>query len=105
MTSNEHAANAATVIIGETVRPGCEEAFLAWQQGLNSAASHYPGFIAAEINPPTPSQSQWSLIYRFDSLANLRAWINSGTRQDKLAEGQRYLECPSTQQIVTGGAA
>ena len=22
---------------------GCEEAFMSWQQGLNSAASHYPG--------------------------------------------------------------
>jgi uncharacterized protein len=104
MTSKECTDNVATVIIGETVRPGCEEAFLTWQQRLNAAASRYPGFIAAEINPPTPSQPQWSLIYRFDSLPNLRAWINSATRQDRLAEGQRYLECPSTQQIITGGA-
>jgi uncharacterized protein len=97
--------DAATVIIGETVRAGCEEAFLAWQQRLNSAASHYPGFIAAEINPPTPSQRHWSLIYRFDSVPNLQAWINSATRQDALADGRRYLECPSTQQIVAGGSA
>ena len=61
MTSEERTDNIATVIIGETVRPGCEEAFLSWQHGLNSAASHYPGFIAAEINPPTPVQPQWSL--------------------------------------------
>jgi uncharacterized protein len=104
MTSNESADNVATVIIGETVRPGCEEAFLAWQHRLNAAASHYPGFIAAEINPPTPAQPEWSLIYRFDSLPNLQAWINSGTRQDGLAEGRNYLDGPSTQQIVTGGA-
>ncbi|CQD16866.1 antibiotic biosynthesis monooxygenase [Mycobacterium lentiflavum] len=104
MTSKETTDNVATVIIGETVRPGCEEAFLTWQQRLNIAASHYPGFIAAEINPPTPLQPQWSLIYRFDSLPNLRAWINSATRQDGLTEGQRYLECPSTQQVITGGA-
>jgi antibiotic biosynthesis monooxygenase (ABM) superfamily enzyme len=105
MTSEELVDNVATVIIGEKVRPGCEQAFLSWQQGLNSAASHYPGFIAAEINPPSPSQSQWSLIYRFDSLPNLRAWINSATRQDRLAEGRRYLDGPPTQQVVTGGAS
>jgi uncharacterized protein len=104
MTSKERTDDVATVIIGETVRAGCEEGFLAWQQRLNAAASDYPGFIAAEIIPPTPSQPQWSLIYRFDSLPNLRAWINSATRQDLLAEGQRYLECPSTQQVITGGA-
>jgi antibiotic biosynthesis monooxygenase (ABM) superfamily enzyme len=105
MTTEKVTDNAATVIIGQTVRPGCEEAFLSWQQRLNGAASRYPGFIAAEINPPTPSQPQWSLIYRFDSLPNLRAWINSATRQDGLAEGRRYLDGPPTQQVVTGGAS
>ena len=104
MTTEKLADNVATVIIGESVRPGCEEAYLSWQHGLNSAASGYPGFIAAEVNPPTVGQMQWSLIYRFDSIPNLRAWINSATRQDRLAEGQRYLDGPSTQQIVTGGA-
>jgi uncharacterized protein len=105
MTTEKPANNAATVIIGETVRPGCEEAFLSWQHGLNSVASHYPGFIAAEVTPPTPMQPQWSVIYRFDSIPNLRAWINSATRQDRLAEGRRYLDGPATQQILTGGAA
>src|SRR5882757_1950396 len=105
MTSEQRSDNVATVIIGEKVRPGCEEAFLAWQHALNEAASHYPGFIAAEINPPTPVQPQWSLIYRFDSVPNLQAWINSATRQERLAEGMRYLDGPSTQQVVTGGAS
>ncbi|WP_063064687.1 antibiotic biosynthesis monooxygenase [Nocardia violaceofusca] len=99
------AGHAATVIIGEKVRPGCEEAFLAWQHGLNSMAAQYPGFIAAEIDPPAHPRAQWSLIYRFDSIPNLRAWINSATRQDSLAEGRRYLDGPPTQQIVTGAAA
>ena len=104
MTTEKPADNAATVIIGEKVRPGCEEAFLSWQHGLNSAAARYPGFIAAEITPPTPGQPYWSVIYRFDSIANLQAWINSATRQDRLGEGRRYLDGPATQQIVTGAA-
>ncbi|MBU3064437.1 antibiotic biosynthesis monooxygenase [Nocardia sp. NEAU-G5] len=104
MTREKPAVDVATVIIGETVRPGCEKAFRSWAEGLNGTAAHYPGFIAAEINPPTPTQSQWSVIYRFDSIPNLRAWINSAARQDRLAEGQRYLDGPATQQIVTGAA-
>ena len=105
MTPEKLADNAATVIIGENVRPGCEKAYVSWQQEVNSAASHYPGFIAAEINSPTSVQPHWSVIYRFDSIANLRAWINSATRQDRLAERGRYCDGPPTQQIVTGGAA
>jgi len=104
MTPERLVDNAATVIIGENVRPGCEKGFVSWQQEVNAAASHYPGFIAAEINSPTSVQPHWSVIYRFDSIPNLRAWINSATRQDRLAERRRYCDGPSTQQIVTGGA-
>ncbi|RMI32633.1 antibiotic biosynthesis monooxygenase [Nocardia stercoris] len=105
MPSGAPADHAATVIIGEQVRPGCEAAFLSWQHELNSAAARYPGFIAAHVDPPTPGRAQWSTIYRFDSIPNLRAWINSATRQDSLAVGRRYLEGLPTQQIVTGDAA
>ena len=104
MTTDNPTDNAATVILGESVRPGCEEAFMSWQHGINDAASHYPGFIAAETNLPTAVQPHWSVIYRFDSIANLLAWVNSATRQDRLAEGRGFVDRPPTQQIVTGAA-
>ena len=105
MTSDKLTDHAAAIIIGEAVRPGCEGAFVSWQEELNSAASGYSGFTGAEINPPTAEQSRWSVIYRFDSIANLQAWINSATRQHLLAEKQRYCDGPATHQIVTGAAA
>src|SRR5215217_5792251 len=104
MTTGKVTGNVATVIIGETIRPGCEEAFVSWQQDLNRAAAGYPGFIGAEINSPTSAQQDWTVIYRFDSIANLQAWVNSATRQDRLAEAQGYRDGPPTQQIIKGGA-
>lgn len=104
MTSEITSDNAVTVMIGENVRPGCEKAYVSWQQDVNSAASRYPGFIAAEINSPTSVQPHWSVIYRFDSIANLRTWINSATRQERLAERGRYCDGPATQEILMGGA-
>ena len=92
MTTERVVDNAATVIIGERVRPGREKAFVAWQQEVNSAASRYPGFIAAEINSPTSVQQHWSVTYRFDSIPNLQAWINSATRHDRLAERRLYCD-------------
>ena len=97
------AGAAATVIIGQTVRPGCEQAFEAWQTDMNSRAATYPGFIGAQINPPTAVQSDWVVVYRFDSVAHVQAWINSATRQERLAEGQQYFEGPGTQQVISGG--
>jgi antibiotic biosynthesis monooxygenase (ABM) superfamily enzyme len=96
--------NAVTVIIGQRVLPGVEQQFLAWQHEVNEAASGYPGFVAAEVNPPMADQPDWVVIYRFDSIANLRAWLNSSTRQERTAVGTQYFDGPPTQQIV-GGAA
>jgi uncharacterized protein len=96
--------NVVTVIIGLRVRLGTEKKFLTWQHGLNDAASCYPGFIGAEVTAPDDGQSDWTVIYRFDSPANLRAWLDSSTRLKGMADGRQYLDGPATQQIL-GGAA
>jgi antibiotic biosynthesis monooxygenase (ABM) superfamily enzyme len=102
MQTKDVTENAVTVIIGQHIRPGADKDFLTWQHGLNDAASCYPGFIDAEVTPPTDDRSEWMVIYRFDSAANLRAWLNSATRLERLASGEQYLDGPATQQIVGG---
>jgi antibiotic biosynthesis monooxygenase (ABM) superfamily enzyme len=104
MQTQDITDNAVTVIIGQRVRPGTEQQFLAWQHDVNDAASGYPGFVGAEVTAPTGAEPDWVVIYRFDSIANLRAWLNSSTRQDRMAIGSQYFDGPPTQQIV-GGAA
>jgi antibiotic biosynthesis monooxygenase (ABM) superfamily enzyme len=71
---------------------------------MNREASKYPGFIGAEVNGPTSVQPDWTVVYRFDSVAHVQAWINSATRQERLAGGQQYFDGPGTQQVVGGGA-
>ncbi|MFB7241052.1 antibiotic biosynthesis monooxygenase [Streptomyces populi] len=93
----------ATAIIGQKVLPGKEREYESWQEGLNAAAAGYPGFLGAEISAPTPLQPDWVVVYRFDSVAHLQAWINSGTRQTHLDAGAQYFDGPATQQVVSSG--
>jgi antibiotic biosynthesis monooxygenase (ABM) superfamily enzyme len=102
MQTKDVTENAVTVIIGQRVRAGTEKDFLTWQHGLNNAASRYPGFVGADVTAPTDDQSDWVVIYRFDSAPNLRAWLNSSTRLERLATGGQYLDGPATQQVVGG---
>ena len=104
MDLRKSAGTAATVIIGQKVRSGCEQEFEVWQTDMNTRASTYPGFLGAEINPPTAVQSDWVVVYRFDSVAHVQAWINSATRQELLATGARFFDGPGTQQVISGGA-
>ncbi|QES51582.1 antibiotic biosynthesis monooxygenase [Streptomyces venezuelae] len=93
----------ATVIIGHRVFPGREEQYEAWQKGVNAAAAAYPGHLGAEISPPTPLQPDWVVVYRFDSVAHLQAWLNSSTRQRLLDMAKDYFDGPATQQYISGG--
>lgn len=104
MATNESLDTTATVIIGQKVRPGCESAFEEWQKDLNHEAAAFPGFIGAEINPPTAVQPDWVVVYRFDSIAHVLAWQNSAVRQDRLARGAQYFDGPATQQVLGGRA-
>jgi antibiotic biosynthesis monooxygenase (ABM) superfamily enzyme len=97
--------NAVTVIFGQPVHRGIEKEFLAWQHEVNDAASGYPGFVGAEIAAPNQAHSDWVVIYRFDSVANLHAWLDSSTRQEQLAIGSQYFDGTPTQQIVGGAAS
>ena len=105
MTGRELTDHAATVVIGQKVKPERAEDFLVWQDDMNRVASRFPGFVTAEVTPPTANQPDWVVVYRFDSVANLQAWINSVARQDRLAAGREYLDGNPTQQVIAGAAA
>lgn len=91
---------AATVVIGEHVKPGCEERHRVWQSKLNDVAGTFPGFVAAEVKPPKEPGEDWTTLYSFDTVSNLRGWLNSRARQDLLDEGDPLHDRPSTQQVL-----
>lgn len=104
MDSEGPGRDTATVIIGQRVRSGFESEFRAWQEEINVAASQHTGFLGAEIAAPTAVQPEWVVIYRFDCVANVQAWLNSAARQDWLDKGRHFLDGPATQQVITGGS-
>ena len=104
MNTENATDTAATVIIGQKVRTGSEQPYEEWQKELNLEASKYPGFLGAEINPPTAVQPEWVVVYRFNSIPHVMAWLNSATRQERLATGEKFFEGPGTQQVLGGGA-
>jgi antibiotic biosynthesis monooxygenase (ABM) superfamily enzyme len=100
---NQPPDGVATVIIGQHVRDEDADAFAAWQAETNEAASGFPGFLGAEVTPPTSVQPDWTVVYRFDSVVHVRNWLNSATRQEFLDRGARYFDGPATQQVLTRG--
>ncbi|MFJ5548888.1 antibiotic biosynthesis monooxygenase [Streptomyces sp. NPDC093225] len=102
MDTDKHDDAVATAIIGQKVLPGREGAYEAWQDEVNAAAARYPGYLGVEVSRPTPLQPEWVVVYRFDSIPHLQAWINSATRQQLLEVGDTYLDGPGTQRVLSG---
>ncbi|MFI1923096.1 MULTISPECIES: antibiotic biosynthesis monooxygenase [unclassified Streptomyces] len=103
MSTEQHRSAGATAIIGQKVLPEFEQAYESWQEDVNAAAADYAGYLGVEVSRPTDLQPEWVVVYRFDSVAHLQAWINSATRQRLLDAGDKYLDGPGTQQVVSGG--
>lgn len=100
MTAVPSGTGAALLIIGQPVRRGREDEYLAWDQKITEAASRYPGFRGAEVKPPNDVQADWVIVYKFDSVPNLRNWLNSSTRQSFLDQAADLFDGPGTVQVI-----
>jgi antibiotic biosynthesis monooxygenase (ABM) superfamily enzyme len=101
MVAHEGTADgSATVVIGQLLRPGCHDDYLSWQREVNAAAAGYPGFVGCEVRPPDDDHAEWLTVYRFDSAANLKSWINSASRQDLLDRAGSLFDGPGTLQVI-----
>ncbi|MGV1087767.1 MAG: antibiotic biosynthesis monooxygenase [Mycobacterium sp.] len=93
-------AGPALLIIGQPVRREREHDYQAWEKTIIAAASAYPGYRGAEIKPPNDIHPDWVIVYKFDSVPNLRNWLNSSTRQTLLDQATEFFNGPGTVQVI-----
>ena len=92
---------AAVLILGQPVRDGREDDYLAWEHRIIVAAARYPGYRGTEVKRPTAVQPDWVVVYTFDSVPNLQNWLNSSTRQQLLAQAADLFDGPGTRQVIS----
>ena len=105
MDTKKPTDTAATVIIGQRIRAGSELEYEAWQEEMNREASKYPGFLGAEINPPTARAA------RMGRGVPLRLHRPRPGLDQQRARGRSdwppvssIFDGPGTQQVLGGGA-
>ena len=89
------------LIIGQPVRPGREDDYLAWEKKILAAAARYPGYRGSEVKAPTDIQPDWVIVYKFDSVGNVQNWLNSSTRQRLINEAAHLFDGPGTHQVIS----
>jgi antibiotic biosynthesis monooxygenase (ABM) superfamily enzyme len=76
-----------SAVISTRVKPGMEAEYLKWEQKVAAAQSRAAGLQGYRFEPAVPGvQEDFVAILRFDSDANLRAWLESPQRRQLLEE-------------------
>jgi hypothetical protein len=82
-----------STIISTRVKPGKETEYHAWVRRIAAEQSKAPGLQGYRFEPPVPGvQQHFIAILRFDTEANLRAWLDSPVRQALLREAEPLTE-------------
>lgn len=99
------AARSAPVsaVISTRVRPGKESEYRAWERRIAAAQSKAAGLQGYRFEPAVPGvQEDHVAILRFDSEANLQAWLDSPERRKLVEEAAPLTEEFHTRMARTG---
>lgn len=91
-----------SAIITTRVKPGAEAAYQVWQRKIAAAHANAKGFRGYRFEPPVSTNKDWLIILRFDTSADLQAWMESPIRLKLLAEAEPLTE--ETRIRVAGSA-
>jgi antibiotic biosynthesis monooxygenase (ABM) superfamily enzyme len=82
-----------SAVISTRVKPGKEAEYRAWERKIAAAQSKAPGLQGYRFEPAVPGiQDNCVAILRFDSEANMHAWLNSPIRQKLVEESAPLTE-------------
>ncbi len=92
-----------TVVVTRRVRVGAGVAYEAWLARLIDGAKEMPGYLDARVERPGADEPLvYTSLFRFDSVANLRAFEASELRRHALAEVPDLVEADAVWSRLTG---
>jgi hypothetical protein len=100
------ATGPVTTTVTRQVKPGHEPLYEQFLDGIIAAASRFPGHLGAEVfRPQTAAAGPYRIVYRFDSLAHLHAWLDSPEHAAWLERAEPHVIGPLRRQVLTGWRA
>lgn len=92
-----------TVIVRRTVRSGHETEYEALLQQLTKEARDFRGYLGTSVQPPGAGGSrEYTSVFRFDTLANLRLFEASDLNKRFLREVAPHVEADAIWERMTG---
>jgi antibiotic biosynthesis monooxygenase (ABM) superfamily enzyme len=92
-----------TNVVERVPRPGQTAALEQAIKALIAEAMHFPGHQGVTVTRPSPPvQPGFRIIYRFDSVAHMRGWLDSEVYALLAADADRFTLGEASQELVAG---
>jgi uncharacterized protein len=98
MSHNE----SVTVVVSRKVKRGRESDYEDWLRRLLEEAKSMKGYLGATIQKPAPGSTEYTSVFRFDTVDNLRKFEESELRSRYLREVVDYVEADAIWKKFTG---
>ncbi|MEM9562809.1 MAG: antibiotic biosynthesis monooxygenase [Actinomycetota bacterium] len=93
-----------TTVVSRTVKPNRRADYEAWLHRLLTGAETVDGYAGAEVHPPAPGAEPavYTSVFRFDTLAQLRAFEAGDLRRQMMDEVADLVEADAVWRTHTG---
>lgn len=98
MSHNE----SVTVVVTRKVKRSRESDYEDWLRRLLEEAKSMKGYLGATIQKPAPGSTEYTSVFRFDSVDNLRKFEESELRSRYLREVVDYVDADAIWKKFTG---
>jgi uncharacterized protein len=91
-----------TVVVTRKVKRGHESEYEGWLRRLLEESKSMKGYLGATIQKPAPGSTEYTSVFRFDTVDNLRKFEESELRSRYLREVVDYVEADAIWNKFTG---
>ncbi|HEU4443072.1 MAG TPA: antibiotic biosynthesis monooxygenase [Nitrososphaeraceae archaeon] len=94
--------DSVTVVVTRRVKSGYESQYENWLKRLLEEAKFMKGYIGATVQKPAPGTMEYTSVFRFDNVENLRKFEESEIRIRYLREVVDYVEADAVWKKFSG---
>lgn len=91
-----------TVVVTWHIRQGREQEFDTWFRDVSAAALKFPGHLGLNVVHHDARESEYVIVFRFDTDEHLKAWMNSDVRQEFLKKAEQFREKKPSYHVERG---
>jgi antibiotic biosynthesis monooxygenase (ABM) superfamily enzyme len=91
-----------TSVIRHKVKDGEQPGYETWLREIVPVAAHFPGHRGVNVIRPAAGGSEYTVVLHFDTIDNLRAWLDSRERRALINKALPILAGEDSVEIKTG---